>query len=65
LQKELDAMTRILKKREAQLTRMTTGMLSMVGDLQGIGQGVVELLGEIALLSADDCARQGDELGCR
>lgn len=50
LQKERDAMTRSWKMREAQLTRMTTGMLSMVGDLQGIGQGVVGQLGDIAVL---------------
>lgn len=37
--KERDAITRIWKKREAQLTRMTTGMLPMVGDRHGIGQG--------------------------
>jgi hypothetical protein len=52
LQKEGDATTRIWKKREAQLTRMATGMLSMVGDLQGIGQGAVEKLGCIAVLSS-------------
>jgi len=50
LQKERDAMTRIWKKREAQLTRITTGMLSMVGDLQGIGQGAVGQLGNFAVL---------------
>jgi hypothetical protein len=33
------AMPRIWKKREAQLTRMASGMLSTPGDLQGIGQG--------------------------
>lgn len=54
LQKERDAMTRIWKKREAQLTRMTTGMLSMVGDLQGIGQGAVGQLASVAVLLAAD-----------
>ena len=49
LHKERDAMTRIWKKREAQLTRMTTGMLSMVGDLQGIGQGAVGQLENLAV----------------
>ncbi len=43
-------MTRIWKKREAQLTRMTTGMLTMLDDLQGIGQGVVGQLASIATL---------------
>lgn len=35
---------------EAQLTRMTTGMVSMVGDLQGIGQGAVRQLGAFPAL---------------
>ena len=57
LQKERDAMTRIWKKREAQLTRMTTGMLSMVGDLQGIGQGAMGQLENLALLPPPALAR--------
>lgn len=56
LQKEKDAMTRIWKKREAQLTRMTTGMLSIVGDLQGIGQGAVGQLESIAALPVEASA---------
>ena len=40
MREELDdekaAMTRIWKKREAQLTRMQDGLLCVVGDLQGI-----------------------------
>lgn len=43
LEAEKAAMTRIWKKREMQLTRMTTGMLGVVGDLQGIGQESIAL----------------------
>jgi hypothetical protein len=51
LEAEKAAMTRIWKKREMQLTRMTTGMLGVVGDLQGIGQDSVAQLDTIATLS--------------
>jgi hypothetical protein len=50
LEAEKSAMTRIWKKREMQLTRMTTGMLGVVGDLQGIGQGSLPQLESIAAL---------------
>lgn len=54
MRKDLDAeraaMTRIWKKRESQLTRMTGGMLGVVGDLQGIGQGALPQLESIAAL---------------
>jgi hypothetical protein len=50
LEAEKAAMTRIWKKREMQLMRMTTGMLGVVGDLQGIGQEAVEQLDSIAAL---------------
>ncbi|TAK84808.1 MAG: DUF2130 domain-containing protein [Betaproteobacteria bacterium] len=50
LEAEKAAMTRIWKKREMQLTRMTTGMLGVVGDLQGIGQEAVGQLDSIAAL---------------
>jgi hypothetical protein len=50
LEAEKAAMTRIWKKREMQLTRMTTGMLGVVGDLQGIGQGSLPQLESIAVL---------------
>jgi hypothetical protein len=38
------AMTRIWKKRKAQLTRMQDGLLSVVGDLQGIGEEEADLV---------------------
>src|ERR671922_2599061 len=38
LEAEKAAMARIWKKREAQLTRMQDGLLSVVGELQGIGR---------------------------
>lgn len=40
-------MTRIWAKREKQLQRMESGMLNVVGDLQGIGQGAVGQLGRL------------------
>src|ERR671915_1936072 len=38
LEAEKMAVARIFKKREMQLTRMTEGLLGVVGDLQGIGE---------------------------
>lgn len=54
LEAEKAAMTRIWKKREMQLTRMTTGMLGVVGDLQGIGQGSLPQLESIAVLPGQE-----------
>ncbi len=48
LEAERAAMTRIWKKREMQLTRMTSGILGVVGDLQGIGEDSVAQLQSIA-----------------
>jgi hypothetical protein len=50
LEAERAAMTRIWKKREMQLQRMTSGVLGVVGDLQGIGEEGVAQLGAIAAL---------------
>jgi hypothetical protein len=50
LETEKAAMTRIWAKREKQLQRMATGMLNVVGDLQGIGQGSLPQLESIAAL---------------
>jgi hypothetical protein len=50
LEAERAAMTRIWKKRETQLTRMTSGILGVVGDLQGIGEDTVAQLESIATL---------------
>jgi hypothetical protein len=50
LEAERAAMTRIWKKREMQLTRMTTGMLGVVGDLQGIGQDALPQLDTVGAL---------------
>ena len=50
LEAEKAAMARIWKKREAQLTRMQDGLLSVVGDLQGIGEEAVPALEAIAAL---------------
>src|SRR3954466_3098728 len=52
LEAEKAAFARIWKKREAQLTRMQDGLLSVVGDLQGIGQEALPALDEVAALSA-------------
>jgi hypothetical protein len=57
LEAEKNAMLRIWKKREGQLTRMTGGLLGVVGDLQGIGQESLAALDSIAALpqpTADD-----------
>jgi len=50
LEAEKAAMTRIWKKREAQLSRMSDGLLGVVGDLQGIGQETLPQLDGIAAL---------------
>ena len=50
LEAEKSAMTRIWKKREAQLARMSDGLLGIVGDLQGIGQEALPALDGIAML---------------
>jgi hypothetical protein len=50
LEAEKMAMARMFKKREAQLTRMTEGLLSVVGDLQGIGQESLAQLDAVAAL---------------
>jgi hypothetical protein len=60
LDQEKAAMTRIWKRREAQLDRMRNGLLSVVGDLQGIGQEAVPQLEEIAALPAGDEPEEGD-----
>ena len=54
LEAERAAMTRIWKKREMQLTRMTSGILAVVGDLQGIGEEAVGQLESIAELPTPD-----------
>ena len=57
LEAEKAAMARIWKKREAQLTRMQDGLLSVVGDLQGIGEEAVPALDAVAALpAAEDLA---------
>ena len=50
LEAEKAALARIWKKREAQLTRMQDGLLSVVGDLQGIGEGSLPQLDTLAAL---------------
>lgn len=54
MRKELDdekkAFTRIWQKREKQLDRLTGGMVAIVGDLQGIGDGALPQLDSIAAL---------------
>ena len=54
LDAERNAMTKIWKKREMQLTRVTGGMLAIVGDLQGIGQEALPQLESIASLPLTD-----------
>ena len=52
LEAEKAAFARIWKKREAQLTRMQDGLLSVVGDLQGIGEEALPALDTVAALPA-------------
>jgi len=52
LDAEKAALARIWKKREAQLTRMQDGLLSVVGDLQGISQDALPALDTLAALPA-------------
>src|SRR5438067_2654658 len=54
LEAEKAAFARIWKKREAQLTRMQDGLLSVVGDLQGIGEEAVPALDTLAALPAGE-----------
>jgi hypothetical protein len=51
LEAEKAAFARIWKKREAQLTRMQDGLLSVVGDLQGIGEEALPALDAVAALA--------------
>jgi hypothetical protein len=50
LEAEKMAAARIFKKREMQLTRMSDGLLGVVGDLQGIGQESLAQLDAVAAL---------------
>jgi hypothetical protein len=52
LEAEKAALARIWKKREAQLTRMQDGLLSVVGDLQGIAEDALPALDTLAALPA-------------
>ena len=52
LEAEKAAFARMWKKREAQLTRMQDGLLSVVGDLQGISQDALPALDTLAALPA-------------
>jgi len=52
LEAEKAAFARIWKKREAQLTRMQDGLMSVVGDLQGIGEEALPALDTVAALPA-------------
>lgn len=50
LEKEKSAMQRIWKKREGQIGGITNQMMSICGELQGLSQGSMPLLDDIALL---------------
>ena len=62
LEAERAAMTRIWKKREMQLTRMTSGILGVVGDLQGIGEESLPQLETMATLGKP-VIEEGEEEG--
>jgi hypothetical protein len=61
LEAEKAAMTRLWKKRESQLTRMTDGLLGVVGDLQGIGEESLPGLADVAALPLPDEALLASE----
>jgi len=50
LEKEKAAMQRLWKKREGQLERITSNMLGMCGELQGVSQQALPQLDDIGLL---------------
>jgi hypothetical protein len=50
LTKEKSAMQRIWKKREIQIEGITTQMMSVCGELQGISKGGIPMLDDIAIL---------------
>jgi hypothetical protein len=50
LEDEKRAFTRIWQKRDKQIDRLTGGMMAIVGDLQGIGEGALPQLDSIAAL---------------
>ena len=50
LDKERNAMQRIWKKREGQITGITSQMMSICGELQGLSNGDMPMLDEIAAL---------------
>src|SRR5262245_759803 len=54
LEQEKMAAARMFKKREMQLTRMTEGLLHVVGDLQGIGEASLAQLDAVAALPLPD-----------
>ena len=59
LEAEKAALARMWKKREAQLTRMQDGLLSVVGDLQGIGEDALPALDTLAALPAGSGLESG------
>ena len=50
---------RLWSKREAQIKRVTAGMIGMIGDLQGIAQDSLPHLDEIELLALPE-GKEGD-----
>lgn len=54
LDKEKAAMQRLWKKRETQINGISTQMMAVCGELQGIAQGGMPQLDSIGILSIDD-----------
>ena len=54
LDREKAAMTRLWKKREAQLNRITLNMMGMCGELQGIAKNALPQLDSIGLLPVEE-----------
>ncbi|HET9652258.1 MAG TPA: DUF2130 domain-containing protein, partial [Usitatibacter sp.] len=54
LEAEKTAMMRIWKKREAQITRVTGGLMNVVGELQGLSEEALPELEAVAALAAPE-----------
>jgi hypothetical protein len=60
LESEKTAMMRIWKKRETQLTRLSGGILGVVGELQGFGQEMLPRLDGLVALEAVGAVLEGE-----
>jgi hypothetical protein len=59
LEAEKAAMTRIWKKREAQIVRVSGGLMNVIGELQGLAEDALPELDAVGVLPAPDDAQEG------